>query len=312
MVFIIGIGWLVNYHRPESKTTPGSASKPSETTATTPEIRRAKPVLPASGHEAQTQSDPVAEYWKQFDRGHQGTSDAQIAANLRAREAAARAKIASQTEIRRGEYLALVPHKATKAWIAGIRTDKIGVGLLVERGITDRQLADLIRWYVGCNAGVVFVYDDAENARKGENMLASYMCGEANDCTQFERFAYPKGKDWTVRSVSFTEKTATPEIREAKPVLSPPSKGSLEPDRFTEKTGTKPTTKPTPVSDAAVIAHADATAAEVTAAVAADPLHDHFPKPDPVFFNSLSDRQMELWEKEFKQRPLQEMQRQHP
>jgi hypothetical protein len=32
------------------------------------------------------------------------------------------------------------------------------------------------------------------NARKGENMLASYLCGEANDCTQFERFAYPKAR----------------------------------------------------------------------------------------------------------------------
>jgi hypothetical protein len=266
-----------------------------------------------SSRPAKTQSDPVAEYWKQFDRGsYQGSSHAEIAANLSAREAAARAKVASQTEIRRDEYRATVPHAVTKAWIAGIRTDKIGVDLLVERGITDRQLADLIRWYVGCNTTVVTVYDDAENARKRENMLASYMCGDANDCTQFERFAYPKGKDWTVRSISFTEKTATPEIRKAKPVLPPPSRGSSEPDRFTEKTGTKSTTKRTPVSDAAVIAHADATAAEVTAAAVADPLHDHFPKPDPVFFNSLSDRQMELWEKEFKQRRLQQMQRQRP
>ena len=202
-----------------------------------------------SSRPAKTQSDPVAEYWKQFDRGsYQGSSHAEIAANLSAREAAARAKVASQTEIRRDEYLATVPHAVTKAWIAGIRTDKIGVDLLVERGITDRQLADLIRWYVGCNTTVVTVYDDAENARKRENMLASYMCGDANDCTQFERFAYPKGKDWTVRSISFTEKTATPEIRKAKPVLPPPSKGSSEPDRFTEKTGTKSTTKRTPVS----------------------------------------------------------------
>jgi hypothetical protein len=84
-------------------------------------------------------------------------------------------------------------------------------------------------------------------------MLASYLCDEAKDCTQFERFEYPEGKDWTVRSVSFTEKAATPEIRKAKPLLSPPSKGSLVPDRFTKKTGTKPT----PISDAAVIAHAE-------------------------------------------------------
>jgi hypothetical protein len=102
--------------------------------------------------------------------------------------------------------------------------------------------------------------------------------------------------------------SATPEIRKAKPVLPPPSKGSLEPDRFTEKTGTKPTS----VSDAAVIAHAHKTADEVTAAMAADPLHDHFPKPDPAFFNSLSDRQYELWNKEFMQRRLQgQIQRQH-
>ena len=290
----------------------GAASEPSAKTTTTPEIR-AKPVLPTNGQDAQTQPDPVAEYWTQFDRrANRFTTDAEVAANLRAREAAATAKVTSETARRHGEYLALIPHKLTKAWIAGIRTDKIGVSLLVERTVADRKLADLIRWYVGCNAGVIWVYDDAENARKQENVLASYLCGERNDCPQFERFAYPKGKDSTVRSISFTEKTATPEIRKAKPVLPPPSKGSLEPDRFTEKTGTKSTTKPTPVSDAAVIAHADATAAEVTAAVAADPLHDHFPKPGPVFFNSLSDRQMELWEKEFKQRRLQQMQRQHP
>jgi hypothetical protein len=89
-------------------------------------------------------------------------------------------------------------------------------------------------------------------------------------------------------------KSATPEVRKAIPVRA---------------TATPTST----ISDAAVIAHADAAAAEVAAAVAADPLHDHFPKPDPGFFNSLSDRQMELWEKEFKQRRLQgQMQRQRP
>jgi hypothetical protein len=58
----------------------------------------------------------------------------------------------------------------------------------------------------------------------------------------------------------------------------------------------------TPISDAAIIAHADAAADKITAAEAADPGHDHLPKPDPDFFNKLSDRQYELWNEEFQQR----------
>ena len=124
-----------------------------------PEVRRAKPVSSPSrslgehatnAHETKTRTDPVGEYWKQFDRGsNRTTTHAEVAANLRAREAAATAKVTSEAARRHGEYLALVPHKLTKAWIAGIRTDKIGVDLLVKRGVTDRQLAELIRWYTG-------------------------------------------------------------------------------------------------------------------------------------------------------------------
>jgi hypothetical protein len=186
----------------------------SSAESATPEIRKAQPVSSpslkgslgeqsANAHETKTQADPVAEYWKQYRGSDHLPSDAEVAANLRAREAAARAKVNSEAAKRRGEYLALVPHKVTNAWIAGIWTDKIGVDLLVERGVTDRQLADLIRWYVGCNAKAITVYDDAENARNRVSMVASYDCGEANDCTHFERFTYTKGKDWTVTPVSF-------------------------------------------------------------------------------------------------------------
>src|SRR5438128_574390 len=157
----------------------------------------------AKPNEAKTESDPITDYWNQYRGSDHPLSDGDVDANLRAREAAARAKVSSEATKRRGEYLALVPHKLTKAWIAGIRTEKIGVDLLVDRGVTDRQLTDLIRWYVGCNATVITVYDDAENARNRRSMLASYMCGEANDCARFERFTYPKGKDWKVREVSF-------------------------------------------------------------------------------------------------------------
>lgn len=52
---------------------------------------------------SQTESDPVAGYWKQYDAsGHSG-SDSDVAANLRARGAAARAKIASEAAKRHGE-----------------------------------------------------------------------------------------------------------------------------------------------------------------------------------------------------------------
>jgi hypothetical protein len=58
----------------------------------------------------------------------------------------------------------------------------------------------------------------------------------------------------------------------------------------------------TPISDATVIAHADATADKITAAEAADPGHDHLPEPNPAFFNKLSDQQYKLWEEEFRRR----------
>jgi hypothetical protein len=65
-------------------------------------------------------------YWKQFDRRANGfTTDAEVAANLRAREAAATAKVTSETARRHGEYLALAPHKLTEAWIAVFAPTKL-------------------------------------------------------------------------------------------------------------------------------------------------------------------------------------------
>ncbi len=135
VLVVVGGLWLyaAMHKQPIPAKSPGLHSIPQN--AAIPEVRRAKPVSPLPLKESlvdtKTQPDPIAEYWKQFDRGsNAASSHAEIAANMRAREAAARAKVSSEAAKRHTEYLALVPHQVTKAWIAGIRTDKIGVDLL--------------------------------------------------------------------------------------------------------------------------------------------------------------------------------------
>ena|SRR5437879_5142186 len=67
-----------------------------------------------------------------------------------------------------------VPHEKTKTWPIG---QKIGLDLLVKRGVTDKQLAELVRWYVSVGAVVISIYDDRANAEKREAMVATYMDG---------------------------------------------------------------------------------------------------------------------------------------
>jgi hypothetical protein len=76
------------------------------------------------------------------------------------------------------EYVAVqehVPHEKTRRWPIG---EKIGLDLLVKRGVTDKQLAELVRWYVSVGAVVISVYDDRANAEKREAMVATYMDGK--------------------------------------------------------------------------------------------------------------------------------------
>ena len=76
------------------------------------------------------------------------------------------------------EYVAVqqhIPHEKTKTWPVG---DKIGLSLLVKPGVTNKQLAELVRWYISVNASVIFIYDDRKNAEKGERMVADYMDGK--------------------------------------------------------------------------------------------------------------------------------------
>jgi hypothetical protein len=65
-----------------------------------------------------------------------------------------------------------VPHERLRTWPVG---SEVGMDLLVKRGLTDAQLAELIRWYVSVNARVIFIFDSAENARNGECPIANYM-----------------------------------------------------------------------------------------------------------------------------------------
>jgi hypothetical protein len=73
-----------------------------------------------------------------------------------------------------------VPHKVTRRW--PIFGEKIGVDLVVERGSTDKQLVEVVKWYVSVRATTVFIYDNDANASKRVMPLAMYM---DNDLTRF-------------------------------------------------------------------------------------------------------------------------------
>jgi hypothetical protein len=102
------------------------------------------------------------------------------------------------------EYAAVqehVPHEKVKTWPVG---DKIGLNLLVKRAATDKQLAELVRWYVSVGAVVIFIYDDRRKAEKGEAMVATYLNGK------LERQMYTwhhNGdlKDWKTVQISLEE-----------------------------------------------------------------------------------------------------------
>jgi hypothetical protein len=93
-----------------------------------------------------------------------------------------------------------VPHEKTRIWPVG---DKVGLDLLVKPGVTDKQLAKLVRWYVSVNAAVIIIYDNRVNAEKREAMVADYMGGK------LERHIYTwhrNGdlKDWKTVQIPLT------------------------------------------------------------------------------------------------------------
>jgi hypothetical protein len=78
------------------------------------------------------------------------------------------------------EFIALskaVPHERLKIWPIGNST---GMELLVKRGITDKQLAMLVRWYVSHgNATYIVIFDIPHTppGGGGNAVMASYMGG---------------------------------------------------------------------------------------------------------------------------------------
>jgi hypothetical protein len=89
-----------------------------------------------------------------------------------------------------------VPHERLRIWPVG---SQIGMDLLVKRGLSDAQLAELIRWYVSVNARVIFIFDNAEHARNGECPIASYMASAAGPEKSFTRFT--KACSWESHEV---------------------------------------------------------------------------------------------------------------
>ena len=89
-----------------------------------------------------------------------------------------------------------VPHEKTKMWPVG---NKIGLDLLVKPGVTNKQLAELVRWYVSVGAVVIFIYDDRRNAEKREAMVATYTSGK------LERQIYTWHKNGDLKDWKTTE-----------------------------------------------------------------------------------------------------------
>jgi hypothetical protein len=69
-----------------------------------------------------------------------------------------------------------VPHERIRTWPIG--NDGIGMELLVKRGTNDKQLAELVRWYVSVHAKLISIYDNRESANKREGLTAFYDNGE--------------------------------------------------------------------------------------------------------------------------------------
>jgi hypothetical protein len=76
-----------------------------------------------------------------------------------------------------GALIKAVPHKQLRIWPL---RNSIGMELLVERGVTDKQLAMLVRWYVGHgNATLIYVYDlpNTPPGGGGNAVMAQYADG---------------------------------------------------------------------------------------------------------------------------------------
>lgn len=88
----------------------------------------------------------------------------------------------AQPADRINEYVVVqqhVPHEVTRRWPVG---DKTGLDLLVKRGTSDKQLAELVRWYVSVGATIISIYDNRAKAAEGVMPIATYLSGDLIRC----------------------------------------------------------------------------------------------------------------------------------